>query len=177
MITITSYLGWLSRASASIVSPRTSCSWRAGNSNENDRGAPAARRRKPVAANASGLRHACSIHHRVVLETVNNASDRSTSTTSRKGCRHDGGRFSLRSDGFDCACCSSENACTPWAGGSAPPDEPSRAPERSGAGCCCTDAPDDPPLFAEGTDGFCVSWLLPPKGRALKTTNPTKRRM
>src|SRR6476661_5759701 len=159
MITITSYLGWLIRASAWIVSARTSCSWRAGISNENDRGAPADRRRKPVAANASGLRHACSIHHRVVLETVNNPSDRTTSTTLSKNCSHDGVRLSLRSGGFACACCSSENACTPWAGGSEPPDEPSGcAPERSGAGCCCTAAPGDAPLLAEGTDGFCVSW-------------------
>ena len=167
MITITSYLGWSSRASASIVSPRTSCSWRAGNSNENDRGAPAARRRKPVAANASGLRHACSIHHRVVLETVNNPSDRTTSTPLRRSCAHDSGRFSLCSGGIGCAGGSvpPENACTPWAGGSAPPDEPSGCrpgvPGETGAGCSV--AADDPSPLAEGTDG-CAGWSPPPKG-------------
>ncbi len=182
MITITSYLGWSSRASASIVSPRTSCSWRAGNSNENDRGAPAARRRKPVAANASGLRHACSIHHRVVPETVNNPSDRTTSTPLRRSCDHDSGRFSLCSRGVGCAGGSvpPEKACTPWAGGRAPPDEPSGcAPgvpgETAPDGCCCSVAADDPAPLAEGTDG-CAGLSSPPKGCPLKTTNATKRR-
>ena len=182
MITITSYLGWSSRASASIVSPRTSCSWRAGNSNENDRGAPAARRRKPVAANASGLRHACSIHHRVVPETVNNPSERMTSTPLRRSCAHDGGPFSLSSRGVGCAGGSvpPEKACTPWAGGRAPPDEPSGcAPgvpgETAPDGCCCSVAADDPSPLAEGTDG-CAGLSSPPKGCPLKTTNATKRR-
>src|SRR5262245_6309123 len=185
MITITSYLGWLSRASASIASARTSCSWRAGNSNENDRGAPAARRRNPVAANASGLRHACSIHHRVVPETVNKPSDMTTSTTLSRSCGHVGALLSLCSGGFGCACWSPENAWTPWAGGSAPPDEPSGCtPERSGetaadsrsdADCPCSVTADDPPLLAEGTAGFWATLSLP-KGRALKTTNATNRR-
>jgi hypothetical protein len=176
MITITSYLGWSSRASASIVSPRTACSWRAGNSNENEEGAPAARRRKPVAASASGLRHACSIHHRVVLATVNNPSDRTTSTALRSNCGHDNGRFSLCAGGIGCACgsVSPENACTPWAGGSAPPDEPSRC--APGAGCPCSVGAEDPPPLAEGTDGCGAGWSWPPNGCPLRTTNATKRR-
>src|SRR6476661_7891929 len=178
MITITSYLGWSSRASVSIVSPSTSCSWRAGSSNENDRGAPAARRRKPVAANATGLRHACSIHHRVVLETVNNPSDRIISTPLRRSCGHDDGRFSLCSRRIDCAGGSvpPENACTPSAGGSAPPDEPSGCePGAPDSRSCCV-AADDPSALAEGTDGCGEGWSSFPKGRPLKTTNATKRR-
>src|SRR6476620_6231189 len=172
MITITSYLGWSSRAIASIVSPRTSCSWRAGSSNENDRGAPAARRRKPVAANASGLRHACSIHHSVVLETVNNPSDRITSTPLRRRSCHDGGRSSLCSRGIGCAGGSAppEDACTPSAGGSAPPDEPSGcAPGVPDSRSCSVAA--DPSALAEGTDGGGAGWSSSPEGRPLTTTN------
>ena len=73
-----------------------------------------------------------------------------------------------------------ENACTPWAGGSAPPDEPSGcAPgvpgETAPDGCCCSVAADDPAPLAEGTDG-CAGLSSPPKGCPLKTTNATKRR-
>ena len=71
-----------------------------------------------------------------------------------------------------------ENACTPWAGGSAPPDEPSGCapgvPGETGAGCSV--AADDPSPLAEGTDGCGAGWSSPPKGRPLKTTNATKRR-
>ena len=71
---------------------------------------------------------------------------------------------------------SPENACTPSAGGSAPPDEPSGCARgepgsRSGAGCSV-----DPSPLAEGTDGCGAGWSSPPKGRPLKTTNATKRR-
>ena len=72
-----------------------------------------------------------------------------------------------------------ENACTPWAGGSAPPDEPSGcAPGEPGetAPDSCSVAADDPSPLAEGTDGCGAGWSSPPRGCPLKTTNATKRR-
>src|SRR6185436_18456349 len=94
--------------------------------------------------------------HSVVAAIVNNPSDRTTSTPSTRRCGHDSGGFLLRSGGIGCACgsVSPENACTPSAGGSAPPDEPSGcAPRRSGTGCACAAAADAPSPLAEGTDG------------------------
>ncbi len=69
-----------------------------------------------------------------------------------------------------------ENACTPSAGGSAPPDEPSGCePGAPDSRSCCV-AADDPSALAEGTDGCGEGWSSFPKGRPLKTTNATKRR-
>ena len=175
MITITSYLGWSSRASASIVSPRTSCSWRAGNSNENDRGAPAARRRKPVAANASGLRHACSIHHRVVLATVNNPSDRTTSTPLRRSCGHDNGRFSLCSRGIGCAAAQCRLKTLARLGPVAVRRRMSLRDAHPVPVAVVPSRQMTRPPLAEGTDGCGAGWSSP-KGRPLKTTNATKRR-
>ena len=125
-------------------------------------------------ANVSGVRQACSIHHKVVTATVNKPSERTINTPLRRSCGHDNG-FLLCSRGIGCEGGSAppENACTPSAGGSAPPDEPSGC--APGAGETAAASPFSCPA-AEGTDGCGAGWSSPPKGRPLKTTTATKRR-